>query len=194
MLPVFVPHSVAQKILVIGKTINFLKICLPKVPKPPIGGDVPTVGGDGKGRKGTGSSTSIVGSASVSIQSPVQGKSPHPSYREINRSKRLTTSARVVDTLPPSLLHGESVPPEGTRDLVDRDGQADALIFGNKQVRCIIDFPAIINPLPVTLTPGQETLRDIESSLHSLRYSPFSSPHGTSSRAYVYKRLDMAER
>ena len=80
MLPVFLPLEIAKRILVIGKTNNFLKLCLPRLSgnkaegQRDKGPSVPAPAGDGKVR------------------------SPAPSYREVNKSKRLTTGARVVDT------------------------------------------------------------------------------------------------
>lgn len=66
LLPSFIPKDIAQKILVIGKSINFIKLCQQRIPKK----------AHHKNNNKTGS---------------------RKSFRQINKSKQLTTYGRVVD-------------------------------------------------------------------------------------------------
>jgi hypothetical protein len=95
MLPVFLPIALAQKILVIGKTNNFLKICLPKLTQASSMNKGSTVSGGG-GNPNIPSKVSSISPVKTSSSSGV--RSPLPSYREMNKAKKLTTGARVVDT------------------------------------------------------------------------------------------------
>eukprot|EP01035_Chromulina_nebulosa_P026001 gene26001-33989_t len=84
MLPIFLPIEVARKILLIGKTSNFLKLCLPKLSKSTS---------SAKQDRGV----TLTSTPQTSFGSPTKVRSPAPSYRAIGRSKKLTTGARVKE-------------------------------------------------------------------------------------------------
>jgi hypothetical protein len=77
MLPCFISHSLATKILIIGKSINFIRLCLQKLPRE-------TSDGAEKGTK-KGSSKQLVTSSSG-----------RKSFRNINKSKTLGIGAQVL--------------------------------------------------------------------------------------------------
>ena len=102
MLPIFLPIEVATKILLIGKTSNFLKICLPKLSKLTTS----STGASGsKARLERG--VALTSTPQTSSGSPTKVRSPAPSYRAIGRSKKLTTGARVKeeDTLTEDIVN-----------------------------------------------------------------------------------------
>ena len=125
MLPIFLPIEIAKKILLIGKTSNFLKICLPKLSKATSSASVSsssTSANGGKAKVDRGEA--LTATPQSSSGSPAKGRSPAPSYRAIGRSKKLTTGARVK---------GDNAL---TEDAVD---QSQISLSGeNKQVCCII--------------------------------------------------------
>jgi hypothetical protein len=80
MLPSFLEQSIAEKILVIGKSINFIKLCQQKMPKD-----------------------------SPSNESNTKASKSYKGYRQINKSKVLGLYGQVVDRADPGTavpLHG----------------------------------------------------------------------------------------
>lgn len=93
MLPCYLTQEVAVKILRIGKSINFIKLCLEKLPR--------TNSSNSSSSSGGGSSSSGGGSNSRSSNNSSGSGSGNvvairKSYRSMNKSKQLGVNAQII--------------------------------------------------------------------------------------------------
>ncbi len=94
LLPTFIPRPLAEKMVVIGKSINFIKLCLQRLPK----------------------SKRILTTSNTTANTT--GTGPRRSLRQVNKAKKLTTYGRVIDT---DALETKETITEDAEDMADAD-------------------------------------------------------------------------
>lgn len=94
MYPNFLPPQLARKILVVGKSINFLHLCLEKLPKK-TPRNVPENVSQAGEEKSAGENTDIV----EKVADKKREKKIRRSVRQVNKNKHLTLYGRVHDEI-----------------------------------------------------------------------------------------------
>jgi len=187
MLPCYLSQELAIKILRIGKSINFIKVCLEKLPR--------TNSSSNSSSNSSNSSSNSSNSSSNSSNSSSNSnnvKAIRKSYRSINKSKRLGINAQIIIDDNDDVNMNDNNDNNGDDKNVTSNNN-DYHIITSKRVLTMSDLLGTIITNEVQHTIESLSFGD-ESILHSIIYSLSHSIdkrllHLMMSRFYVQQHL-----